>query len=187
MTTLRGAIGYVPQDSFLFSETIRENLLLGLDARQADASASGNGRPHRSVEWAAGISQLASDLEAFPDGYETFVGERGVTLSGGQKQRAALARAIIREPRILILDDALASVDTHTEERILEGLRRVMESRTTIIIAHRLSTVRDADRIIVLDDGRIAESGTHEELVELGGLYAEMHRRQNLVRELTDL
>jgi ATP-binding cassette subfamily B protein len=187
MTALRGAIGYVPQDSFLFSETIRENLLLGLDGLRTDASASGNGRPHRSVEWAAGISQLASDLDAFPDGYETFVGERGVTLSGGQKQRAALARAVIREPRILILDDALASVDTHTEERILEGLRRVMESRTTIIIAHRLSTVRDADRIIVLDDGRIAESGTHEELVELGGLYADMHRRQNLVRELTDL
>jgi ATP-binding cassette subfamily B multidrug efflux pump len=115
------------------------------------------------------------------------VGERGVTLSGGQRQRAALARAIIREPRILILDDALASVDTHTEERILEGLKGVMESRTTILIAHRLSSVRHADRIILLDGGVIAESGTHDELVTLGGLYANMQERQSLTQELGEL
>ncbi len=183
LAALRGAIGYVPQDSFLFSETIRENLVIGLDGI-ACATPSGNGQ---AVEWAAGISQLAGDLDGFPAGYETLVGERGVTLSGGQKQRAALARAVIRSPRILVLDDALASVDTDTEERILEGLRGIMKSRTMIIIAHRLSTVRDADRIIVLDDGRVAESGTHEQLVELAGLYADMYRRQNLARELTEL
>jgi ATP-binding cassette subfamily B multidrug efflux pump len=189
LAALRGAIGYVPQDSFLFSETIRENLLIGLDG--VAQSPSRNGDPAEShspaVEWAAGISQLAADLEDFPAGYQTMVGERGVTLSGGQKQRAALARAVIREPRILILDDALASVDTSTEERILEGLKGIMASRTTIVIAHRLSTVRHADRIIVLDEGRIAEQGTHEELVELGGLYADMHQRQSLARELTEL
>ena len=183
LAALRGAIGYVPQDSFLFSETIRENLVIGLDGI-ACATPSGNGQ---AVEWAAGISQLAGDLDGFPAGYETFVGERGVTLSGGQKQRAALARAVIRSPRILVLDDALASVDTDTEEHILEGLRGIMKSRTTIIIAHRLSTVRDADRIIVLDDGRVAESGTHEQLVGLAGLYADMDRRQSLARELTEL
>ena len=183
LAVLRGAIGYVPQDSFLFSETIRENLVIGLDGI-ACATPSGNGQ---AVEWAAGISQLAGDLDGFPASYETLVGERGVTLSGGQKQRAALARAVIRSPRILVLDDALASVDTDTEERILEGLRGIMKSRTTIIIAHRLSTVRDADRIIVLDDGRVAESGTHEQLVGLAGLYADMYRRQNLARELTEL
>ncbi|HJP29630.1 MAG TPA: ABC transporter ATP-binding protein [Candidatus Latescibacteria bacterium] len=183
VAALRGAIGYVPQDSFLFSETIRENLNIGLDGA-AGASPSSNGQ---AVEWAAGISQLAGDLEEFPAGYETLVGERGVTLSGGQKQRAALARAVIRKPRLLVLDDALASVDTHTEERILEGLRGVMASRTTIIIAHRLSSVREADRIVVLDGGRIAESGTHDELVAQDGIYADMHRRQNLAQELGDL
>lgn len=181
LAALRAAIGFVPQDSFLFSETIGENLRIGLDGR-----TDGPGDV-QTIEWAAGVSQLADDVEAFPAGYETLVGERGVTLSGGQKQRTALARAIIREPSILILDDALASVDTHTEEQILDGLRGVMASRTTIIIAHRLSTVRDADRIILLEAGRIAESGTHEQLVALGGLYADMHRRQNLTRELGDL
>jgi len=180
VAALRGAIGFVPQDSFLFSETIRENLLIGLDGVASSTH-------DQAVEWAAGISQLAGDLEDFPADYETLVGERGVTLSGGQKQRAALARAVIREPRILILDDALASVDTHTEERILEGLRSIMQSRTTIIIAHRLSTVRDADRIILIDGGRIAEAGTHDELVALGGLYADMHHRQNLTQELGQL
>jgi len=189
LATLRGAIGFVPQDSYLFSETIRENLLIGLDGVSADEAgnnSAGNGFDGR-VEWAAEISQLAGDLEDFPAGYETLVGERGVTLSGGQRQRAALARAIIREPRILILDDALASVDTHTEERILEGLKGVMESRTTILIAHRLSSVRHADRIILLDGGVIAESGTHDELVTLGGLYANMQERQSLTQELGEL
>ncbi len=187
VAALRGAIGFVPQDSFLFSETIRENLLIGLDAGNPKADDIAPPDSTQAVAWAAEISQLAGDLADFPAGYETLVGERGVTLSGGQKQRAALARAVIREPRILILDDALASVDTHTEERILEGLRGIMRSRTTIIIAHRLSTVRDADHIILLEGGRIAESGTHDELVALAGLYADMHRRQSLNQELGDL
>lgn len=180
LKSLRAAIGYVPQDSFLFSETVEGNLLIGLDG--VDSPPRDN-----AIAWAAGISQLAADVEEFPAGYDTIVGERGVTLSGGQKQRTALARAVIREPRILILDDALASVDTNTEERILEGLRDIMRTRTTIIIAHRLSTVRDADRILLLDGGRVAESGTHDELVALGGLYADMHRRQNLAHELEEL
>ena len=171
LTRLRAAIGYVPQEAFLFSETIEENIVLD--------------RAPGPVEWAAGMAQL--DPAEFPDGLETVVGERGVTLSGGQRQRTALARALAREPRILILDDALASVDTATEEGILDNLRDVMRQRTTILIAHRLSSVRDADRIVVLDDGRIAEEGTHEELVARGGLYAGMHRRQSLARELTEL
>ena len=192
LTVLRDAIGYVPQDSFLFSDTIRENILLGLSDAAAGGvpahiRAPGDGDPEAAVAWAAEVSQLSGDLADFPDGFDTVVGERGITLSGGQKQRAALARAVIRSPRILILDDALSSVDTGTEERILERLRQIMRERTTIIIAHRLSTVRDADRIIVLDDGGIAEAGTHDELVAHNGIYADMHRRQSLARELKDL
>ena len=139
------------------------------------------------VAWAADVSQLAGDLEDFPDGLDTVLGERGVTMSGGQKQRAVLARAIIRRPRILVLDDALASVDTRTEEKILRGLRQLMKSRTTVVIAHRLSTVRDADRVLVLDEGRIAEMGTHDQLLERDGIYADMYRRQHLAEELTEL
>jgi len=176
LAALRRAIGYVPQDSFLFSDTIAANIRLGLGGAEEDG-----------VAWAAGIAQLTADLEDFPDGFDALVGERGVTLSGGQKQRTALARAIIRQPRILVLDDALASVDTHTEEEILRGLRQVMRSRTTIVIAHRLSTVRDADQILVLDEGRVAELGTHDQLLERGGMYADMYRRQHLALELTDL
>ena len=139
------------------------------------------------MEWATTVSQLSRDLEDFQEGYDTVLGERGVTMSGGQKQRTALARAAIRSPGILILDDAMASVDTHTEEEILRGLREVMAERTTFIISHRVSTVRDADQIIVLEEGRIIEQGNHEELVALGGVYSEMNRRQQLTRELDEI
>ena len=170
---LRTAIGYVPQDTFLFSDTIRENVALGT----AD----------NVVEEAVQAAQLKTDLADFPAGLETLVGERGVTLSGGQKQRTALARAIACDPRILILDDALASVDTRTEEQILKQLRRVMAERTTILIAHRISTVMDADQILVLDGGGIAERGTHQQLLARNGIYADMYRRQHLAEELGEL
>ena len=139
------------------------------------------------VERAIEVAQLAADLKTFPQGLETIVGERGVTLSGGQKQRTALARSVVRQPKILILDDALASVDTRTEEQILKRLRDTMAERTTILIAHRISTVMAADHIIVLDEGRIIEEGTHDQLLERDGLYADMYRRQHLTEELSDL
>lgn len=176
LRTLRDAIGYVPQETFLFSDTIRENIALGLDRADEDQIAD-----------ATEVSQLAPDLEQLPQGLDTVLGERGVTLSGGQKQRTALARAVIRTPGILILDDALASVDARTEVEILSRLKNVMASRTTILITHRLSAVRFADRILVLENGRIAEQGSHEELIALNGLYTDMYRRQNLVEELDEL
>ncbi|MDQ7844147.1 MAG: ABC transporter ATP-binding protein [Armatimonadota bacterium] len=172
---LRRQIGFVPQDTFLFSETLRENIAYGLDH-------SGDG----VVERAAEISALVRDAEGFPRGYDTVVGERGVTLSGGQKQRAAIARAVARDPRILILDDALSSVDTHTEEEILTRLREVMATRTAILISHRISTVRHADLIVVLDGGRIVEQGRHDELLARGGLYADLYQRQLLEEELAE-
>ncbi|MDQ7850745.1 MAG: ABC transporter ATP-binding protein [Armatimonadota bacterium] len=173
LALLRRAIGFVPQEPFLFSETIEENLGFGLE------SADG-----RRILAAAEVAQLAEEVAEFPQGYSTVVGERGVTLSGGQKQRATLARALARDPAILILDDALSSVDTHTEARILERLRGVLATRTSILISHRISTVRHADQIIVLDEGRIVERGAHEALLARGGLYADLYRKQLLQEEL---
>jgi|TARA_B100000315_G_scaffold241849_1_gene263114 ATP-binding cassette subfamily B protein len=175
---LRGAIGYVPQEPFLFSTTLRDNVAFGL------AEGTASGALADTVEAAASVACLDGDIAEFPRGYDTLVGERGITLSGGQKQRAALARALTVDPRILILDDALSAVDTYTEERILAGLREVRRQRTSIIVAHRMSTVRDADIIAVLDQGRLVERGSHDELIALDGVYAELYRKQLLEDEL---
>jgi ATP-binding cassette, subfamily B, multidrug efflux pump len=170
---LRRNIGFVPQETFLFSDTIRANIAFGA----GDAT-------EEEVRSAAEAASIATEIESFPDSYKTLVGERGLTLSGGQKQRTAIARAVIRNPRILILDDALASVDTQTEDRILNHLRDVMKGRTTIFISHRVSTVRNADKIAVLHDGEIVEHGTHEELIERNGYYTELYNKQLLEEEL---
>ncbi|MEO8168219.1 MAG: ABC transporter ATP-binding protein [bacterium] len=176
LAVLRSNIGYVPQETFLFSDSITENIAYGMD----------NGSEEH-VQEAAEISRLAHDVSDFPKGYATMLGERGITFSGGQKQRTSIARAIIRKPRILILDDSLSAVDTFTEDEILKRLREIMKGRTSIIISHRISTVKDADQIVVLNDGRIVERGTHDELVESGGIYAELHRKQLLEEALKNL
>jgi ATP-binding cassette subfamily B multidrug efflux pump len=173
LSDLRHSIGFVPQETFLFSDTIRENIAFGVESATDE-----------QIRQAAQGSSIAQDIESFPEAYNTMVGERGITLSGGQKQRTAIARALIRNPRILILDDALSSVDTYTEERILEHLKKVMEGRTTIFISHRVSTVRNADQIAVLSGGRIVELGKHEELLALNGYYAELYNKQLLEEEL---
>jgi len=173
LEVLRRNIGFVPQETFLFSDSIRENIAFGApDATEVD------------IRRLAGAASIAADIETFPEGYNTLVGERGLTLSGGQKQRTAIARALIRNPRILVLDDALASVDTQTEERILNHLREIMKGRTTIFISHRVSTVRNADRIAVLHDGQIVEFGTHDELLDRNGYYTELYHKQLLEEEL---
>jgi len=176
LASLRKHIGFVPQETFLFSDRIRENIALGVDSA-ADSE----------IHDAAEAANIATDIESFPEGYETLVGERGITLSGGQKQRTSIARALIRNPRILILDDALSSVDTQTEDKILNHLRDVMRGRTTIFISHRVSTVRNADRIAVLHGGRIVELGTHDELLARNGYYSNLYNKQLLEEELAEV
>jgi ATP-binding cassette subfamily B multidrug efflux pump len=176
LAVLRTSIGMVPQDTFLFSDSILHNILFGVD-----------GTSMEKVTWAAETAQLKSNVDEFPDRYETVVGERGITLSGGQKQRLAIARAVIREPKILILDDALSSVDTHTEDEILTRLKVLMKNRTSLIVSHRIQTVKHADLIITLSEGEIIERGTHDELVALGGVYAAMYQRQLLEEEMEEI
>jgi ATP-binding cassette subfamily B protein len=208
LAALRGAIGFVPQEPFLFSDTLAANVAFGIDAVDAGAALSGlpadaglnrlrqgsgesrqseaaaEGSRQARILAAAAVARLDKDVADFPAGYETLVGERGITLSGGQKQRTALARALAIDPGILILDDALSAVDTYTEEEILSRLRDIMRQRTSLIVSHRVSTVRHADQILVLDRGRIVERGTHDELIRGGGLYAELHKKQLLEEEL---
>ena len=172
---LRRAVGYVPQDTFLFSVPVRENVTFG----RSDA-------PEEDIQRALRVSRLSNDLEQFPEGIDTLIGERGVTLSGGQKQRTAIARAVLRDPTILVLDDALSSVDTHTAAEILDGLREVMQGRTSIIIAQRIATVKDADQIVVIHNGHIVERGTHRELLQHSGPYTAMYRRELLQAELDE-
>jgi ATP-binding cassette subfamily B protein len=173
---LRSHIAVVPQETFLFSQTIAENIALGFP-----------GAPRERIEAVAGVAQITRDLQDLPRGLDTLVGERGVTLSGGQRQRVALARALLMDPRILILDDALSSIDADTEEAILTGLRNFMRHRTTLLVSHRVSAVMGADRIVVLDDGRVAEHGTATDLLARDGLFARMHRQQQIERELETL
>ena len=176
LASLRQNIGFVPQETFLFSDRIRENIALGVESARDE-----------EIHEAADAANIAVDIEGFPESYQTMVGERGITLSGGQKQRTAIARALIRNPRILVLDDALSSVDTHTEDKILNHLREVMRGRTTIFISHRVSTVRNADRIAVLHGGKIVELGTHDELLALNGYYSELYNKQLLEEELAEV
>lgn len=176
LAVLRRNIGMVPQENFLFSDTLTNNIVYGLDNGSSEL-----------VDKVSKIAQLTKDVETFPLGYETILGERGITLSGGQKQRSTLARAIAIDPKILILDDSFSAVDTNTEEEILRQLKKFMSDRTSIIISHRISTVKDSDKIFVLENGCIAEEGTHDELVEKGGIYADLHMKQLLEKELSEM
>jgi len=180
LDSLRRHIGFVPQETFLFSDTIRENIAFGIAQENGEAT-------QEEIEAAAAAANIAHDIENFPEGYDTTVGERGITLSGGQKQRTAIARALLRSPRILILDDALSSVDTQTEDKILNHLREIMRGRTTIFISHRVSTVRNADAIAVLHQGRIVELGTHDQLLARDGYYTNLYNKQLLEEELAEV
>jgi ATP-binding cassette subfamily B protein len=173
---LRRTLGYVPQDTFLFSTSLRRNLTFG---RENVSEAE--------LERAVRIAKLERDLEIFPQGVDTIVGERGVTLSGGQKQRATLARALVMDPPVLILDDCLSSVDAQTEAEILHGLKSIIKEKTCLIISHRISAVKEADEIIVLDEGKIVERGSHDELVQRGGIYADLYQQQQLSEELEQI
>jgi ATP-binding cassette subfamily B protein len=201
---LRREIGFVPQESLLFSDTVGANIAYGLDRAPdvgdavlttgeepaavalAEEATSGVSDPDPVVRWAADVAQLTETLSGFPAGYDTLLGERGVNLSGGQKQRAAIARALARHPSIVLLDDALSAVDTHTEAAILEALRTALAGRTTVIASHRISAVRDASWILVLDEGHVVEQGRHDELVALGGRYAAIVRRQRLEEDVEE-
>ncbi|MGA3087234.1 MAG: ABC transporter ATP-binding protein [Terriglobales bacterium] len=180
LDSLRRNIGFVPQETFLFSDTIRENIAYGVAREDGEAA-------FEDIQAAAEAANIAQDIESFPERYNTTVGERGITLSGGQKQRTAIARALLRSPRILILDDALSSVDTHTEDKILNHLREIMRGRTTIFISHRVSTVRNADCIAVLHHGRIVEQGTHDQLIAHNGYYTDLYNKQLLEEELAEV
>jgi ATP-binding cassette subfamily B protein len=174
--TIRQNIGYVTQETFLFSTTIKENIIYGINTFNEE-----------DFKKAVDIAQIDKDVRSFPDSYNTIIGERGITLSGGQKQRVSIARAIMKKPKILILDDALSAVDTYTEEEILKRLRNFMKNRTCILISHRISTIKDADLIVVLENGKIVESGSHEELIEIGGIYYEMYQKQLLEEEIEEI
>jgi ATP-binding cassette subfamily B protein len=173
LSILRTQVGYVPQDSFLFSDTISENIAFGIDSRESD-----------QIEEAARMSAFDDEIESFPKGYETIIGERGITLSGGQKQRATIARALVKDPAIIIFDDSFSNVDTYTEDRILQNLKSFRKGRTCIIVAHRISTIQDADSIFLLDDGKIIEHGTHSDLLEKQGAYYELYQKQLIEEEL---
>jgi len=175
LATLRRHIGFVQQETFLFSDSIANNLCYGL--------REGN---YEKMMEASRIAQFDKDVKDFPNGYETIIGERGITLSGGQKQRATIARSLVIDPKILILDDSFSAVDTHTEEEILKDLKIFMKERTSVIISHRISTVKDADKIVVLDKGTIAEEGTHDELLALNKLYADIYYKQLLEKEIEE-
>ncbi|MFI5211860.1 MAG: ABC transporter ATP-binding protein [Ignavibacteria bacterium] len=176
LSSLRTSIGYVPQETFLFSDSIENNIAYSENKFDKD-----------KVIHAAKISQIYKDVDSFPKRFDTLLGERGINLSGGQKQRASIARAIVSDPRILILDDAFSAVDTYTEEAILYGLKEIMKGRTTILISHRVSTLKNSDRIVVLKDGMIAETGKHENLIQQEGIYADIYFKQLLEEELKEL